>query len=87
MPTYEAYGAQVALLLRTLPFVAEEPVFALKGGMAINVFVRDLPRLSVDIDLTYVPVAAVRWKLDNLARLGAGKRLQLLEALRAVLEG
>jgi predicted nucleotidyltransferase component of viral defense system len=57
MPTYDVYGAQVALLLRTLPFVAEEPVFALKGGTAINLFVRDLPRLSVDIDLTYVPVA------------------------------
>ena len=29
----------------------------MKGGTAINLFVRDLPRLSVDIDLTYVPVA------------------------------
>jgi hypothetical protein len=35
--------------------VAEERCFALKGGTAINLFVRDLPRLSVD-DLTYVPV-------------------------------
>ena len=53
----EAYRRQVALLVRTLPFVAEEPCFALKGGTAINLFVRDMPRLSVDIDLTYVPVA------------------------------
>ena len=36
--------------------IAAEPVFALKGGTAINLFVRDLPRLSVDIDLTYLPV-------------------------------
>src|SRR5262249_6238822 len=33
-----------------------EKCFALKGGTAINLFVRDLPRLSVDIDLTYVHV-------------------------------
>jgi len=56
MAPSEEYRAQVALLLRTLPFVAEESVFALKGGTAINLFVRDLPRLSVDIDLTYLPV-------------------------------
>jgi predicted nucleotidyltransferase component of viral defense system len=33
--------------------VAAETCFALKGGTAINLFVRDMPRLSVDIDLTY----------------------------------
>lgn len=52
----ESYRRQVELLIRTMPFVAEERVFALKGGTAINLFVRDLPRLSVDIDLTYLPV-------------------------------
>jgi hypothetical protein len=50
------YEAQVQLLLRILPHVAAEDCFALKGGTAINLFVRDLPRLSVDIDLTYVPI-------------------------------
>lgn len=53
---HEAYQAQVALLVRILPYVAGEEVFALKGGTAINLFYRDLPRLSVDIDLTYLPV-------------------------------
>ncbi len=52
----EVYEAQVALLVRLLPYVAEEGIFALKGGTAINLFYRDLPRLSVDIDLTYLPV-------------------------------
>ena len=52
----EAYRAQTALLVATLPFVAAETVFALKGGTAINLFVRDMPRLSVDIDLTYLPL-------------------------------
>lgn len=55
MPT-EAYFRQVALLIRILPIIARERVFALKGGTAINLFLRDLPRLSVDIDLTYLPV-------------------------------
>lgn len=52
----ERYRQQVDLLVKTLPSIAPEDVFALKGGTAINLFVRDLPRLSVDIDLTYLPV-------------------------------
>ena len=56
MPFSETYRRQVALLIRVLPFVAEEACFALKGGTAINLFVRNMPRLSVDIDLTYLPV-------------------------------
>ena len=47
---------QAGLLLRVLPLVNEEKVFALKGGTAINFFLRDLPRLSIDIDLTYLPI-------------------------------
>ena len=47
---------QVTLLVELLPLVARESCFALKGGTAINLFVRDLPRLSVDIDLTYLPI-------------------------------
>ncbi len=56
MPNAERYRRQVRLLMRLLPLVAEEPCFALKGGTAINLFVRDLPRLSVDIDLVYLPL-------------------------------
>ncbi|MFM8953165.1 MAG: nucleotidyl transferase AbiEii/AbiGii toxin family protein, partial [Planctomycetaceae bacterium] len=52
----DAYQAQVRLMLDLLPLVAEETVFALKGGTAINFFVRNMPRLSVDIDLTYLPL-------------------------------
>src|SRR5262245_5630643 len=54
MAFHESYRRQVALLLRAMPFIAEENSFALKGGTAINLFVRDLPRLSVAIDLTYL---------------------------------
>ena len=56
MAFLDTYRRQVALLIRVLPFVAEERAFALNGGTAINLFVRDMPRLSVDIDLTYLPV-------------------------------
>jgi predicted nucleotidyltransferase component of viral defense system len=49
------YYKQAQLLLRVLPLIAEEDCFALKGGTAINLFVRDFPRLSVDIDLVYLP--------------------------------
>ena len=48
---------QAELLLQILPFFKKNTVFALKGGTAINFFLRDLPRLSIDIDFTYLPVA------------------------------
>ena len=51
----DIYRSQVELLLRVLPYVAKEKIFALKGGTAINLFVRELPRLSIDLDLTYLP--------------------------------
>lgn len=57
MPFNDLYRRQAALLVRILPYVAEEECFALKGGTAINLFYRNMPRLSVDIDLAYLPVA------------------------------
>ncbi len=50
------YFKQADFLLNVLPFLNREPDFALKGGTAINFFVLDLPRISVDIDLVYLPV-------------------------------
>jgi len=50
------YYKQVQLLMQVLPFVAKQKCFALKGGTAINLFVREFPRLSVDIDLVYLPM-------------------------------
>lgn len=60
------YKAQVDLLLQVLPYVAKEKAFALKGGTAINLFVRDMPRLSVDIDLTYLPLDSRDDALKNI---------------------
>jgi predicted nucleotidyltransferase component of viral defense system len=55
--SHQVYKKQVALLLSALPYVGEEAAFALHGGTAINLFQQNMPRLSVDIDLTYVPIA------------------------------
>nr|WP_298410622.1 nucleotidyl transferase AbiEii/AbiGii toxin family protein [uncultured Halomonas sp.] len=56
MPIEARYHEQVRLLVSLLPFLNDEPCFALKGGTAINLFVQPLPRLSVDIDLAYLPL-------------------------------
>lgn len=79
-----AYRAQVELLLRVLPHVAKEQLFALKGGTAINLFESDLPRLSVDIDLTYLPSedrkTAMKGITDGLGRI----REDVSKAIRGI---
>ncbi len=60
------YIEQVQLVSNLLPVVAEEKVFALKGGSAINLFYRDMPRLSIDIDLTYLPIEERETSLKNI---------------------
>src|SRR4030065_2569645 len=51
----QTYVDTVRLLLRVVPDIFKNEIFAMKGGTAINLFVQDMPRLSVDIDLVYVP--------------------------------
>lgn len=80
MPFSDLYRRQAALLVRILPFVAEETCFALKGGTAINLFYRDIPRLSVDIDLTYLPVAP---RPESLAEIDAAMK-RIAETARSV---
>jgi predicted nucleotidyltransferase component of viral defense system len=50
----EEYKKQVQLMLAIMPEITKEDCFALHGGTAINLFIRNMPRLSVDIDLTYL---------------------------------
>ncbi|RLA59992.1 MAG: nucleotidyl transferase AbiEii/AbiGii toxin family protein [Epsilonproteobacteria bacterium] len=52
----ELYKNQVDLLIECLPIVLKDERFALKGGTAINLFHQNLPRLSIDIDLCYLPI-------------------------------
>lgn len=60
------YFNQVNLLLELLPFALENKDFALKGGTAINLFFRDMNRLSVDIDLCYLPLKEREETLQNI---------------------
>lgn len=63
----EEYRNQVRLLLSVLPMVARQEDLALKGGTALNFFWRDFPRLSVDIDLTYLPVKNRKESLASIS--------------------
>ncbi|MCW3467370.1 nucleotidyl transferase AbiEii/AbiGii toxin family protein [Chitinophaga nivalis] len=74
----ETYRKQVSLLLTVLPEVAKEKCFALHGGTAINLFVRDMPRLSVDIDLTYLLIEDRSNSLTHIA--------EALERIKANIE-
>jgi predicted nucleotidyltransferase component of viral defense system len=56
----DTYKKQASLLLDILQEVAKEQLFALHGGTAINLFCLNMPRLSVDIDLTYIPASESR---------------------------
>ncbi len=81
-----AYADIVRLLLKVAPSVFANDIFAMKGGTAINLFVRDMPRLSVDIDVVYTrwddsrddALAAITAELEaiqqRLGRLGLGMR-------------
>ena len=62
------YYKQAELLLRILPIINTEVDFALKGGTAINFFVRDMPRLSVDIDLTYIQINERETVLEGISK-------------------
>jgi predicted nucleotidyltransferase component of viral defense system len=56
----QTYLDTARLLTQVAPFVFTGDTFALKGGTAINLFVRDMPRLSVDLDLVFPDYLAPR---------------------------
>ena len=63
----ESYKSQADLLLQVIPHIAVEKTLALKGGTAINLFLRNMPRLSIDIDLTYLPFDNRETALTNIS--------------------
>lgn len=87
----ERYAAQVRLLVRLIPLVAEETDFALKGGTAINLFYRALPRYSVDIDLIYLPIKdraeSLKAIANALERLATRIESALAGARAAIVSG
>jgi hypothetical protein len=56
----KGYIEVVRLLLESAPAIFETPHFAMKGGTAINLFIENMPRLSVDIDVVYTNHQAAR---------------------------
>jgi predicted nucleotidyltransferase component of viral defense system len=52
----EKYLEQVSIILHILPLISQHESVAVKGGTAINFFIFPMPRLSVDVDLCYIPV-------------------------------
>ncbi len=62
----KVYQDKVRLLLKILPLVMDEECFAVHGGTAINLFVNNLLRLSVDIDLTYIPLEDRNTSINNI---------------------
>ena len=62
----ETYKKQIHLLLSVLEVALEDERFALKGGTAINLFYRNLPRYSVDIDLCYLPLEDRATSMENI---------------------
>jgi hypothetical protein len=74
---------QADLLLRVLPHIEKDPDFGLHGGTAINFFVRDMPRLSVDIDLTYLLIESREETLTNITK----KLRNLAKKLRNAIPG
>ena len=49
----QVYLDTARLLIQVAPLVFADGTFALKGGTAINLFIRDMPRLSVDLDMVF----------------------------------
>lgn len=66
------YVATARLLTEIAPVVFESGIFALKGGTAINLFLRDMPRLSVDLDLVFTDHRLLR--AEALAAINEGLR-------------
>lgn len=62
----EAYKKQVALLIRIMPLIYKITDFAVHGGTAINLFVKNMPRYSVDIDLTFLPIKNRKESIEGI---------------------
>ncbi len=80
----QSYKKQVRLLLDVLPEVTKETCFVLHGGTAINLFVRDMARLSIDIDLTYLPIEDRKTTLSNIAEALERTKQRLKDVLKNV---
>lgn len=82
----KTYVDTVRLMLGIAPHVFQQPLFAMKGGTALNIFVHDMPRLSVDLDVVFVDhrtsrdaaLSIIQEELRSLAQRPDPPRLQIL---------
>lgn len=79
----ELYKKQVRLLIRIMPSIYKIQDFAVHGGTAINLFYRDMPRYSVDIDITYIPVKKREESLNAIN----GYLLELKQMIEKTISG
>lgn len=73
----QAYLDTARLLTQVAQLVFADETFALKGGTAINLFVRDMPRLSVDLDVVFpdhtLPREQALKRIDEAMRQAAAR--------------
>lgn len=73
----QIYLDTARLLIQVAPLVFADDTFALKGGTAINLFMRDMPRLSVDLDLVFpdhaLPRERALERIDDAMRQAAAR--------------
>lgn len=91
----DEYLKQAELVIHCIPAIASETCFAIKGGTALNLFELNLPRLSVDIDITYTVISdrnsaiceinrALERTIMRLEHLGINARLSGTAASRKI---
>jgi predicted nucleotidyltransferase component of viral defense system len=80
----DLYKEQVRLLLRILPVIYKEQDFAVHGGTAINLFIKDLPRYSVDVDLTYIHLDSRKESLQKINKILTAISMQLTRVVPGI---
>lgn len=76
-----AYIETARLMLLVAPQVFRAPDFAMKGGTALNIFLHDMPRLSVDIDVAFTNHTASRGEALQTIRRELQALCERLETL------
>ena len=79
------YKERVQLLLRFIPIIAKTDCFAIHGGTAINLFIQNLFRYSVDIDLTYIPIQPRDESLAAIKSCLAGIKENIKKAIPGIM--
>lgn len=75
------YKNQVGLLIKIVPLLYRIKEFAIHGGTAINLFVKNMPRYSIDIDLTYIPIKDRNESLKHINDILADLKLKIERAI------